>query len=122
MARVARTVAIRSVRLPRKVFNIFVELEGMYRDMVEQLVMHDVRSDITSFTRLKASNYSVMRSLYPQLPSHYIQRVKMLALGLRALSKERRRALQEEIIQRLEISRYGLTITCGSLRAIPLLR
>ncbi|MEM1611022.1 MAG: hypothetical protein QXQ57_05200 [Sulfolobales archaeon] len=75
MARVARTVAVRSVRLPRKVFNVFAELEGMYRNMVEQLVMHAVRSDITSFIRLKALKYSVMRSLYPQLPSHYIHSV-----------------------------------------------
>ncbi|MEM4970704.1 MAG: transposase [Sulfolobales archaeon] len=72
MARVARTVAVRSVKLPRKVFNIFVELEGMYRNMVEQLVMYAIRSDITSFTRLKAINYHGMRNLYPHIPSHYI--------------------------------------------------
>ncbi|MEM1611321.1 MAG: hypothetical protein QXQ57_06720 [Sulfolobales archaeon] len=75
VARVVRTVAVRSVRLPKKVFNVFVELEGMYRKVVEQLVMHAVRGDITGFTRLKALNYSVMRSLYPQLPSHYIYSV-----------------------------------------------
>ncbi|MEM1610877.1 MAG: transposase [Sulfolobales archaeon] len=72
MDRVARTVAVRSVRLPRKVFNVFAELEGMCRNMVEQLVIHAVRSGITSFTRLKALNYHGMRDLYPQLPSHYI--------------------------------------------------
>ena len=72
MARVARTVIVRSVELPRKIFRIFVELEGMYRNMVEQLVMYAVRNSIRSFTKLKALKYREMRSLYPQLPSHYV--------------------------------------------------
>ena len=39
MARVTRTVIVRSVKLPRKVFSIFVELEGMYRSMVDLSVV-----------------------------------------------------------------------------------
>ncbi len=72
MTRVARTVVVKSVRLPRKVFRVFVELEGMYRNMVEQLVMYAVSNNIKSFTRLKALKYREMRSMYPQLPSHYV--------------------------------------------------
>ena len=72
MTRVARTVIVKSVRLPRKVFRIFMELEGMYRNMVEQLILYAVRNNIKSFTRLKASKYRELRSLYPQLPSHYV--------------------------------------------------
>ncbi|MCE4625908.1 MAG: hypothetical protein F7C35_08640 [Desulfurococcales archaeon] len=71
MARAARTVIVSSTRLPRKVFRIFVELEGMYRNMIEQLVIYAVRNNIKSFTRLKALHYREMRKLYPQLPSHY---------------------------------------------------
>ncbi|MCE4599621.1 MAG: hypothetical protein F7C81_05430 [Desulfurococcales archaeon] len=71
MARVAKTVIVRSVRLPKRVFRVFVELEGMYRNMVEQLVLYAARSNIKSFTRLKALKYRWLRSLYPQLPSHY---------------------------------------------------
>jgi IS605 OrfB family transposase len=66
-----RTVVVRSTPLPRKVFRVFIELEGMYRNMVEQLVLYAVRNGITSFTRLKALKYRELRSLYPQLPSHY---------------------------------------------------
>lgn len=40
-----RTVMVRSVKLPMKVFRVFVELEGMYRNMVEQLVLYAVRND-----------------------------------------------------------------------------
>jgi len=66
-----RTVVVRSEQLPRRTFRIFVELEGMYRNVVEQLVLHAVNSGITKFTRLKAERYRGVRSLYPQLPSHY---------------------------------------------------
>jgi len=72
MIRVARTVIVKSVKLPRKVFRVFVEFECMYRNMVEQLVIYAVKSNIRSFTRLKALKYREMRSLYPQLPSHYV--------------------------------------------------
>ena len=72
MTRVARTVIVKSVKLPRKVFRVLVELEGMYRNMVEQLIMYAVRNNIRSFTRLKALKYREMRNLYPQLPSHYV--------------------------------------------------
>jgi len=72
MARVTRTVIVKSIRLPRKVFRAFIELEGMYRNMVEQLVLYAVRNNIRSFTRLKALKYRETRNLYPQLPSHYV--------------------------------------------------
>jgi len=39
--------------------------------MVEQLALYAVRSNTTSFTRLKALKYRELRKLYPRLPSHY---------------------------------------------------
>jgi hypothetical protein len=71
VSEVTRTVIVKSTPLPRKVFRVFVELEGMYRNMVEQLVLYATRNKLTSFTRLKALKYRELRSLYPQLPSHY---------------------------------------------------
>ena len=72
MARITRTVIVKSTKLPRKVFSVFIELEGMYRNMVEQLVLYAVRNNIKSFMRLKALKYREMRNLYNQLPSHYV--------------------------------------------------
>ncbi len=72
MTRVTRTVIVKSTRLPRKLFRVFVELEGMYRNMVEQLTIYAARNSIKSFTRLKALKYREMRSIYPHLPSHYV--------------------------------------------------
>jgi IS605 OrfB family transposase len=71
MVEAVRTVVVRSEQLPRRTFRAFVELEGMYRNMVEQLVLYAVNNGITKFTRLKAERYRDVRSLYPQLPSHY---------------------------------------------------
>jgi IS605 OrfB family transposase len=71
VSEVTRTVVVKSIPLPRKLFRVFVELEGMYRNMVEQLVLYATRNRLTSFTRLKALKYRELRSLYPQLPSHY---------------------------------------------------
>ena len=70
-SRVTRTVVVKSAKLPRRVFRVFVEVEGMYRNMVEQLVLFAVRENIKSFIRLKALKYSELRRLYPHLPSHY---------------------------------------------------
>jgi len=72
MVRVTRTVIVRSIKLPRRVFRVFVELEGMYRNLVEQLTMYAVSSNVKSFTRLRALKYREMRILYPHLPSHYV--------------------------------------------------
>ena len=65
MSEVTRTVILKSSPMPRKVFRVFVELEGMYRNMVEQLTMFAVWSSTTSFTRLKALKYRELRALYP---------------------------------------------------------
>ena len=70
--RVTRTVIVKSVKLPKKAFKVFVELEGMYRNTVEQLVMDAVKNDVRSFIKLRAFEYKEMRNLYPQLPSHYV--------------------------------------------------
>jgi len=72
VTKVTRTVIVKSIRLPRKMFRVFVELEGIYRNMVEQLVMYAISNNVSSFTRLKALKYREMRNLYPHLPSHYV--------------------------------------------------
>jgi len=71
VSRITRTAVVKSIKLPRKTFRVFVELEGMYRNMVEQLAVYAARNDISSFIRLKALKYYEMRKLYPHLPSHY---------------------------------------------------
>jgi hypothetical protein len=64
MVEVTRTVVVRSVPLPKRVFRIFVELEGMYRNMVEQLALYAYSNKVKSFTKLKANKYCELRKLY----------------------------------------------------------
>jgi len=68
---VTRTVVVESEKLPRKALRTLVELEGMYRNLVEQVTLYAVRNDIKSFIKLKAMKYRELRSIYPHLPSHY---------------------------------------------------
>ncbi len=58
----------------RKAFRVFVELEGIYRNVVEQLAMYAVRGGEAGFTKLKALKHRELRALYPQLPSRYAYR------------------------------------------------
>ncbi|MDI9619824.1 MAG: hypothetical protein QFX33_03330 [Candidatus Nezhaarchaeota archaeon] len=62
-----RTVIVKSERLLRKVFRVFVELEGIYRNVVEQLTLYAVGNNIGSFTKLKALKYRELRSLIPSV-------------------------------------------------------
>ena len=71
MVEVTRTVIIKSALLSRSMFRVFAELEGMYRNMIEQLVLHATKGGITSFTRLKALKRGELRKQYLQLSSHY---------------------------------------------------
>lgn len=50
MVRVARTVIVKSIPIPRNIFRIFIELEGMYRNVVEQLAIYAVREGV-AFSR-----------------------------------------------------------------------
>ena len=71
MRRVTRAVVVRSARLPRRTLGILLELQGMYRGMLEVLVPYAVENGIRSFTSLKAEKYRELRSMHPELPSHY---------------------------------------------------
>jgi IS605 OrfB family transposase len=97
VSEVVRTVVVKSTPLSRKLFRVFVELEGMYRNMVEQLVLYAVRNGVISFTKLKAMKYKEMRSLYPQLPSHYVHTVcQDVSTRVKSFLKRRRRGLAKK--------------------------
>jgi len=102
-----RTVVVKSIPLPRKVFRVFVELEGMYRNMVEQLVLYAVRNKLTSFTRLKALKYRELRSLYPQLPSHYTYTVcQDVSTRVKSFFKRKKKGLAKKdypVVNRVSI-------------------
>lgn len=66
MSNVVRAVTVKSAPLPRKAFRTFIELGGVYKSVVEQLVLYATRNGVTSFTKLKALKYRELGELYPQ--------------------------------------------------------
>jgi len=107
VSELTRTVIIKSTPLPRKLFRVFVELEGMYRNMVEQLVLYAVRNKLTSFTRLKALKYRELRSLYSQLPSHYTYTVcQDVSTRVKSFFKRKKKGLAKKdypVVNRVSI-------------------
>jgi putative transposase len=67
-----RTVVVPSVTLSEKKFEVFRELEDLYKQVLIELVDYGFRNNINSFTRLKRDKYHELRGKLPQLPSHYI--------------------------------------------------
>lgn len=72
MSELIRTVVVPSVRLTEKKFEVFRELEDLYKQVLIELVDYGFRNNIDSFTRLKRDKYHELRGKLPQLPSHYI--------------------------------------------------
>ena len=95
--KVRKTVVLKTEKLPKKVFKIFTELEGIYREMILQTVLFAVRNEITSFVKLKAKMYPFLRELYPQLPSHYAYTVcQDSTLRVKSFLKRKKKGLAEK--------------------------
>ena len=118
MVRAARTVIVKSVKLPRKVFRVFVELEGMYRNMLEQLTLYASRNIIKSFTSLKTQKYRELRSIYPHLPSHYAYTAcQDVATRIKSFYRNKIRKLTEDIVDELqEYLGYNIKELCEGER------
>ncbi|MCC6057384.1 MAG: hypothetical protein LM568_00505 [Desulfurococcaceae archaeon] len=61
MIKATRTVVVPSVRLTEKKFEVFRELEDLYRQILVELVDYGFRNSIDSFTRLKRDKYRELR-------------------------------------------------------------
>jgi putative transposase len=72
VSEVIRTVVVPSTRLTEKKFEVFKELEELYKQVLIELIDYGFKSNIDSFTRLKRDKYRKLRRKFPQLPSHYI--------------------------------------------------
>jgi len=58
---VVKTVVVLSVELTEKKFEVFRELEDLYRQILVELVDYGFRNSIDSFTRLKRDKYRELR-------------------------------------------------------------
>ncbi len=114
VARVTRTVVVRSSRLPRDAYATLLELQVMYRDMLESLVPYAVGEEIKSFTALRAAKYNELRSMHTELPSHYAYTAcQDAAARSKSFLRMRRRGRARGRARRSGGSRCGWTTTSG---------
>ena len=66
-----RTVKLR-VKVDYKTYQKLKEVEGEYREVLEDAINYALSNETTSFTRIKAGVYKTEREKYRDLPSHFI--------------------------------------------------
>jgi putative transposase len=104
-----RTVVVPSVELTEKKFEVFRELEDLYRQILVELVDYGFRNSIDSFTRLKRDKYRELRKRYPQLPSHYIHTAcQDASTRIKSFNKLRKKGLAKS--EKPEVSRVSIRL------------
>jgi putative transposase len=102
-----RTVVVPSVELTEKKFEVFRELEELYRQSLIELVDYGFRNSVDSFTRLKRDKYRELRRRYPHLPSHYIHTAcQDASTRIKSFNKLRKRGLAKS--EKPEVSRVSI--------------
>ena len=107
MIEATRTVVVPSVRLTGKKFEVFRELEELYRQVLVELVDYGFRSNIDSFTRLKRDKYRELRRRYPHLPSHYVHTAcQDASTRIKSFNKLKKKGLAKS--ERPEVNRVSI--------------
>jgi len=68
---VERTVKLR-VKVDYKTYQKLKEVEGEYREVLEEAINYGLSNETTSFIRIKAGIYKTEREKHKDLPSHFI--------------------------------------------------
>jgi len=117
---VSRTAVIPSKKLSRRDFRALEEILNIYGRMLGDVLPHASRNIIESYYRLKNEKYRELRSMYPNIPSHYIHGVCQDAVErVSSLRRNRARQYSREIFN--EIVKY-LNLGKKDLRSKRLVR
>jgi len=107
VSELTRTVVVPSVRLTEKKFEVFRELEDLYRQVLIELVDYGFRNNIDSFTRLKRDKYRELRGRYPYLPSHYVHTAcQDVSTRIKSFNKLKRKGLAKS--EKPEVNRVSI--------------
>jgi putative transposase len=107
VSEVVKTVVVPSVELTEKRFEVFRELEELYRQALIELVDYGFRNSVDSFTRLKRDKYRELRRRYPHLPSHYIHTAcQDASTRIKSFNKLRKKGLAKS--EKPEVSRVSI--------------
>ena len=105
---VSRTAAIPSKQLSRGDFRALEEVVNIYSKMLGDVLPHASRNIIENYYRLKNKKYRELRSIYPDIPSHYIYGVCQDAVErVSSLRRNRARQYSREIFNEL-VKHLGL--------------
>jgi putative transposase len=107
VSEVVRTVVVPSVEFTEKKFEVFRELEELYRQVLIELVDYGFRNNIDSFTKLKRDKYRELRGRFPHLPSHYIHTAcQDASTRVKSFNKLRKKGLAKS--EKPEVSRVSI--------------
>jgi hypothetical protein len=99
---VSRTAVLPSKKLSRREFRILEEIVNIYTRMLENVLPHASRNIIENYYRLKNGRYRELRSMYPNIPSHYIHGLCRDAVErVSSLRRNRARQYSREIFDEL---------------------
>jgi mRNA-degrading endonuclease RelE of RelBE toxin-antitoxin system len=110
---VSRTAVLPSKKLSRREFRALEEIVNIYSKMLGDVLPHASRNIIGNYYRLKNGKYRELRSIYPDIPSHYIYGVCQDAVE-RVSSLRRNRARQysweifDELVKYLNLGKRDL--------------
>jgi len=110
---VSRTAIMPSKKLSRREFRALEEIVNIYTRMLENALPHASRNIIENYYRLENGKYRELRSIYLDIPSHYVHGVCQDAVE-RVSSLRRNRARQysreifNEIVKHLGLGKKDL--------------
>ena len=91
--KLTRTVKVECIVSSRNL-EVLREVYSMYKSMLEYTLNYALENNIKSFTKLKAEVYRELRSMYPELPSHYAYTVcQDITIRVKSFLKLKRKGL-----------------------------
>jgi len=109
---VSRTAVTPSKKLSRRDFKVIEEDVNIYSRMLGDVLPHASRNIIESYYRLKNEKYRELRSMYPNIPSHYIHglcrdAVERVSSLRRNRTRQYSREIFDELVKYLDLGKRG---------------
>jgi len=110
---VSRTAVIPSKKLSKREFRALEEILNIYSRMLGDVLFHASRNIIENYYRLKNEKYRELRSIYPNIPSHYIHglcrdAVERVSSLRRNRAKQYSREIFGKLVKHLDLGKRGL--------------
>jgi len=110
---VSRTAVIPSKKLSKRDFRALEEILNIYSRMLKNVLPHASRNTIENHYILRNEKYRELRSIYPNIPSHYIHglcrdAVERISSLRRNRARQYSREIFDELVKYLDLGKRGL--------------